>query len=155
MIDSVVALVFFGLLTRSHCPVFAAHPVANTFPPEADTLPFLGPLYKFLILHPRNAVRRVPPYVSFIPNFLSQSVSIGRHYDCNQFLDKSSVAPRVDAQASATRTGIGGWFPYLDEKGSIDQWKSPWFSLEVTPEVFTWIYERGDFSFLHSKHLLY
>ena len=52
------------------------------------------------------------------------------------FLDKSSVAPRVDAQASATRTGIGGWFPYLDEKGSVDQWKSPWFSLEVTPEVF-------------------
>ena len=28
--------------------------------------PFLGPLYKFLILHPRNAMRRVPPYVSFI-----------------------------------------------------------------------------------------
>ena len=104
----------------------------------------LGSLCKFLTLHPRSAVRRVPPYVSFILNFLSQSVSIGRHYDCNQFLDRSNVAPRVDAQASGTRTGIGGWFPYLDEKGSIDQWRSPWFSMEVTPEVFPWIYERGD-----------
>ena len=27
--------------------------------------PFLGPLYKFLTLHPRNAVRRVPPYAAF------------------------------------------------------------------------------------------
>ena len=85
-----------------------------------------------------------PPYVTFILNFLSRSVSIDRHYDCNQFLDKSSVAPRVDAQASSTRTGIGGWFPHLDENGSIDQWKSPWFSLEITPEVPPWIYERGD-----------
>ena len=51
--------------------------------------------------------------------------------------------PRVDAQASSTRAGIGGWFPYLDENGSIDQWKSPWFSLEVTSEA-RWIYERGD-----------
>ena len=70
--------------------------------------PFLGPLYKFLTLHPRNAIRRVPPCVSFFLNFLSRSVSIDRHYDCNQFLDKSSVAPRVDAQASSSRTGIGG-----------------------------------------------
>ena len=38
MIDSVVALVFFGLLTGSHRPVFEAHLGANTFPPEADTL---------------------------------------------------------------------------------------------------------------------
>ena len=27
--------------------------------------PFLAPLYKFLTMHPRNAVRRVPPYVLF------------------------------------------------------------------------------------------
>ena len=32
MIDFVVALVFFGLLTGSHRPVFEAHPGANTFP---------------------------------------------------------------------------------------------------------------------------
>ena len=115
--------------------------------------PFLGHLYKFLTLHPRNVVRRVPPYVSFILNFLSQSVSIDRHYDCNQFLDRSNVAPRVDVQASGTRIGIGGWFPYLDEKGSIDQWKSPWFTMEVTPEVFPWIrtWRQAGTSHLHSR----
>ena len=29
--------------------------------------PFLAPLYKFLTMHPRNSIRRVPPYVCFHP----------------------------------------------------------------------------------------
>ena len=70
--------------------------------------PFLGPLYKFLTMHPRDSVRRVPPYVAFILEFLSRTVLEDRHYDCNEFLVKSGVAPRVDAQASDSRTGIGG-----------------------------------------------
>ena len=61
--------------------------------------PFLAPLYKFLTLHTRNAVRRIPSYVAFILEFLSRSVSSNRHYDCNEFLEKSGVVPRVDAQA--------------------------------------------------------
>ena len=28
--------------------------------------PFLGPLYRFLALHPRNVIRRVPSYVAFM-----------------------------------------------------------------------------------------
>ena len=106
--------------------------------------PFLGPLYKFLTLHPRNAVRRVPPCVAFFLNFLSRSVSAGRHHDCNQFLDKACVSPRVDAQASSSRTGIGGWFPHVDEYGAIDPWKSFWFSVEISAEHFPWVYERGE-----------
>ena len=37
--------------------------------------PFLAPLYKFLTMHPRNAVRRVPPYVSFILRYLAGEIS--------------------------------------------------------------------------------
>ena len=35
-------------------------------------LPFLGPLYKFLTLHPRNLVRRVPSHATFILEFVAQ-----------------------------------------------------------------------------------
>ena len=36
--------------------------------------PFLASLYKFLTMHPRNAVRRVPPYVSFILRYLAGEI---------------------------------------------------------------------------------
>ena len=100
--------------------------------------PFLGPLFEFLTLHPRFSIRRVPPCASFILEFLN------RHYDCNEFLEKSGIAPRVDAQASSTRTGIGGWFPHLDRNGEADRWISPWFSLEISRETFPWVCERGN-----------
>ena len=32
--------------------------------------PFLAPLHKFLTMHPRGSIRRVPPYVSFILKYL-------------------------------------------------------------------------------------
>ena len=38
--------------------------------------PFLAPLYKFLTMHPRDSIRRVPPYVSFILKYLSREVSL-------------------------------------------------------------------------------
>ena len=34
------------------------------------------------------------------------------------------TAPRVDAQASEDRTGMGGWAPELDEEGRPDPWRS-------------------------------
>ena len=51
---------------------------------------------------------------------------------------------RVDAQASDTRTGIGGWFLALDVNGNISTWESSWFSLEITREDFPWVFEKGD-----------
>ena len=39
--------------------------------------PFLGPLYKFMVLHPRESMRRVPSFVSFILHFLTDQG--GRH----------------------------------------------------------------------------
>ena len=76
--------------------------------------------------------------------FLSRSVSSNRHYDCNEFLEKSGVAPRVDAQASSTRTGIGGWFSHPGKNGGVDRWRLPWFSLEMSREAFPWVSERGN-----------
>ena len=75
--------------------------------------PFLAPLYKFLTMHPRNSIRRVPPYVSFILRYLGREVSLKRHYECGTMISSAECTPRVDAQASDTRTGIGGWFPAL------------------------------------------
>ena len=50
----------------------------------------------------------------------------------------------MDAQASATRTGIGGWYPARNNKGELDPWCSDWFSLEISKEDFPWIFEKGD-----------
>ena len=106
--------------------------------------PFVGPLYKFLSLHPRSAVRHVPPNVAFILEFLSRSVMNDRHCDCNTNTSVSEVSPRVDAQASATRTGIGGWFPKVGPRGQIDCWQSHWFSMEIRREDFPCVFESGN-----------
>ena len=105
--------------------------------------PFLGPLYKFLTIHPRGSVRRVPPYVSFILNYTAHQVERGRHHPCASDMISSEVAPRVDAQASGERTGIGGWYPVLGEDGQPDLKRSPWFSLEIRHDQFQWVFEKG------------
>ena len=51
--------------------------------------PFLGPLYKFMALHPRNSVRRVPSHVSFILSNLAAQIQESRlfslcHSACSQ-----------------------------------------------------------------------
>ena len=61
--------------------------------------PFLGPLYKFLTIHPRGSVRRLSPYVAFLLRYLAHQAERSRHYPCASELVSSEVAPRVDAQA--------------------------------------------------------
>ena len=94
--------------------------------------PFLAPLYKFLNVHSRGSIRKLPSYVAFILRHLSNQVERERHFSC--------ATPRVDPQASETRTGIGGWLPVLNTRGIPDPWLSPW---EITPEVLPWVYEKG------------
>ena len=60
------------------------------------------------------------------------------------FYTTAECIPRVDAQASSTRTGIGGWYPARNSKGELDPWCSDWFSLEISKEDFPWIFEKGD-----------
>ena len=86
--------------------------------------PFLSSLYRFLALHPRNSVRRPPGYVVFVLWYLADRIQESRHYDCAVELISSDTAPRVDAQASDGRTGVGGWCPVLDEAGKPDPSRS-------------------------------
>ena len=105
--------------------------------------PFFGPLYKFMVLHPRESMRRVPSFVSFILHFLADQVAATRHYNCAEILESSEEAPRVDAQASGVRTGIGGWFPRRGNGGTIEPKLSPWFSLEITHEEWPWVFAKS------------
>ena len=91
--------------------------------------PFLAPLYKFLTMHPRDAVRRVSPCVSFILRYLAGEISKKKHYKCGTRITTAGRTPRVDAQASESRTGIGGWFPARHQAGNLSPWSSSWFSL--------------------------
>ena len=106
--------------------------------------PFLGPLFRFIGMHPRNAVRRIPSYVAFILRYLSCEIAKKRHHLCGTRITASECIPRVDAHASARQTGIGGWFPARNEKGELVPWCSDWFSLEITKEDFPWIFEKRD-----------
>ena len=106
--------------------------------------PFLGPLYRFLVVHPRGSVRRVPCFVKFILRFLASQVEHTRHYSCAVEVAPALRAPRVDAQASGSRTGVGGWLPTADNDGTVQKSLSPWFSLEIDKEHFPWVYEKGE-----------
>ena len=66
-----------------------------------------------------------------------------RHYSCSETTASTAEAPRVDAQASDTRTGVGGWFPRRDGTGSISLSSSPWFALEITEDEWTWVFAKG------------
>ena len=95
--------------------------------------PFLGPLYRFLTIHPRDSVRRVPPYVSFILRYLAGQITVS-----------DGCIPRVDAQASEVRTGLGGWFPTRGSDGQVSVWESPWFSVEITKADAPWVFEKDN-----------
>ena len=105
--------------------------------------PFLGSLSKFLTLHPRDSVRAVPPYVSFFLRDLSDQIAQCRHHDCSSRLFPDQLAPRVDAQASAERTGIGGWFPHVDQSGKVNVAASRRFSHEITRVEWPWVFEKS------------
>ena len=49
----------------------------------------------------------------------------------------------LDAQASAERTGIGGWFPRRDGSGNLNTMSSQWFSMEIREEDWPWVFSKG------------
>ena len=55
---------------------------------------------------------------------------------------KESLAPRVDAQASEERIGVGGWLPVLGPDGRPDLLSSPWFSEEITVHEFPLVFAK-------------
>ena len=86
-------------------------------------------------MHPRNAIQKIAPYESFIPRYLSSEIPRKRHYPCGTTITTVDCSPRVDAQASLSRTGIGGWFPGSDEKGNLSSRLSDRFSLEIRRKI--------------------
>ena len=84
--------------------------------------PFLGPLYRFISIHPRDSTRRIPPYVKFILRYLASEITKQRHYHCSSKLTTVDCMPRVDAQASAQRP--------------LDPSLSSWFSLKISKDEF-------------------
>ena len=104
--------------------------------------PFLAPLCAFATSGPRDSVRPVPAYVAFFLRFLARSVEQERHCQCAATVVHEERAPRVDAQASDERTGVGGWLPTMGTDGRPDRGHSYWFSEEITPEVFPWVFRR-------------
>ena len=55
--------------------------------------PSLSPLCRFLTLHPRASVRRLPAYVVFILRYLADRIQESRHYDCAAELISSDLCP--------------------------------------------------------------
>ena len=70
---------------------------------------FLGPLHRGMAMHPRRLGSQDPRYVSFFLRFFFCQVRVLRHMACAVEINPATAAPRVDAQASGTRTGTGKW----------------------------------------------
>ena len=104
---------------------------------------FLGPLYNFLSLHLRDSVRTVLLCVSFSLKHLAGQIAQCRHHDCAMKMYSDHLAPRVDAQASAGRTGIGEWFLHVDQSVQIDVKASRWFSHEITRDEWPRVFEKS------------
>ena len=84
--------------------------------------PFLAPLYRFMTMHPRGSTRKVPALRAFHPELhCRRSCQKRATILVIQFCGVKGVHPRVDAQASDDRTGVGGWVAlYWDEQGRAD-----------------------------------
>ena len=82
--------------------------------------------------------------MSCIPRYLSSEITKKRHDPGGTKITAEDCTPRVDARASAGRTGIGGRFLAPDEEGKLNPWMSYCFSLEITRQDFPLIFEKGD-----------
>ena len=106
--------------------------------------PLLGLPYRFMSLHPRNSVRLVPASVKFFLSHIATQLELRRHYSCAVDIHSWETAPRVDAQASEDKTGIGGWALVVNSEGSLDPWQTLCFSYELTRTGWPWIFKRGN-----------
>ena len=82
-------------------------------------------------------------YISFILSYLSRQIAQCRHFPCAVRVEAIDIAPRVDGQASAERTGIGGWLPDVGDDGRPRTRTSLWFSHGITQDEIPWIYDRS------------
>ena len=97
-------------------------------------------LFYHLCIDSSHFTRGFSPQVALTLKYLADQVQDNRHYDCSGTLTTVAHAPRVDAQASDARAGVGGWCPEMGVDGTPDPSRSRWFSMEVTREDFPWLY---------------
>ena len=103
--------------------------------------PFLAPLYAFATSGPQDSVRPVPAYVAFFLRFLAGAAELERHSQCAAILHQEEQASR--RCTSLRRAGWRGRVaPVVRPDGRPDPGHSYWFSEEVTPEVFPWVFKK-------------
>ena len=109
---------------------------------------FLSPFYCFVAVQADRSHRKaLPPYVRLALAYLSESLPLRHHSPCGLQSSSQHTAIRVDAHASPTGVGIGGWLPFIGSEGMIDVSRSPWFSVDISPAVAPWVFEREGKSF--------
>ena len=104
--------------------------------------PFLAPLYTFVALHRRDAVRPLPLFAKVTLLYLARRVRDRSMYPSVDARCRLSEPFRIDAKAEGEYASIGGWLPVRDEKGKLDTSLSPWFMEPVTREAAPWAFIR-------------
>ena len=93
--------------------------------------PFWSPLCAFTCSGAKEGMRAVPSYVALFICFLASPVERERYSRCSADGYDEDLEPRVDAQASDTRTGLGCWRPVRTPDGSLRTANSSWFLEEI------------------------
>ena len=97
--------------------------------------PFLGPFLPVHV-HPPSELRELCPFVCLVyPHVFTQQIHLSRQSSCSTELRSMESGPRVDAQASMSRTDIGGWLPRRPFTPSGD-WGSPPVFGDPSPECW-------------------
>ena len=109
--------------------------------------PFLASLYTFAALYDPVSTQPIPLYVTTTLCFLRRQLQTRRHYTCALTAASWSEGWRVDAKAEGEELGIGGWWPTADSAGVVSKARSPWFSVELTPQSAPWAFRRDGESF--------
>ena len=110
--------------------------------------PFLSPIYCFMAVQADRGARAVlPPYVRLALAYLAESLPLRHHVPCGLRMSRQGAALRVDAHASETGVGLGGWLPFIVAEGTIGLMKSTWFSFDICATVppSTFEHERESF----------
>ena len=96
---------------------------------------FLVPPHKFLTIHPRGSVRRVPAYIL---SYLSLQTGDSTHCACAEELARMTSAPRVDAQGVSHAPGLVAGSHMLVRTAGVDVSRSRWYSHEITRSEWPW-----------------
>ena len=94
--------------------------------------PFMAPLYKFMIIHPRHSVQAMPSYVLFFLRFLARQVEQRRHYLLAQCrLSRRRQHREWTRRLRQREQGLEAGFPQCDQTARCHLWTSRWSGAEA------------------------